>query len=96
MSTTCGNESSSIIDFEYAISGGNLRRDRNADAFDIATAYHELYELYGSDTDIAVRNATAEDFPNASFAGQQETYLKVSGIKENGVLKYFVGVKAQV
>ena len=55
--------------------------DRNADAFDIATAYHGLYELYGSDTDIAVRNATAEDFPNASFAGQQEIYLNVHSIQ---------------
>ncbi|NEO60826.1 MAG: phosphoenolpyruvate synthase [Moorea sp. SIO4G2] len=37
-------------------------------------------------TDVAVRSsATAEDLPDASFAGQQETYLNVHGIK--GVLE---------
>jgi pyruvate, water dikinase len=37
---------------------------------------------YGYDTDVAVRSsATAEDLPDASFAGQQETYLNVRGIK---------------
>jgi pyruvate,water dikinase len=34
------------------------------------------------DTDVAVRSsATAEDLPDASFAGQQETYLNVHGVK---------------
>src|SRR3989339_143880 len=34
-------------------------------------------------TDVAVRSsATAEDLPDASFAGQQETYLNVRGEKE--------------
>ncbi len=38
-----------------------------------------------SDTDVAVRSsATAEDLPDASFAGQQETYLNVHGVR--GVL----------
>ena len=33
------------------------------------------------DTDVAVRSsATAEDLPDASFAGQQETYLNVHGV----------------
>ncbi len=33
--------------------------------------------------DVAVRSsATAEDLPDASFAGQQETYLNVRGEKE--------------
>ncbi len=33
-------------------------------------------------TDVAVRSsATAEDLPDASFAGQQETYLNVHGVK---------------
>ncbi|NEO21216.1 MULTISPECIES: phosphoenolpyruvate synthase [unclassified Moorena] len=37
-------------------------------------------------TDVAVRSsATAEDLPDASFAGQQETYLNVHGVK--GVLE---------
>jgi pyruvate,water dikinase len=34
------------------------------------------------DTDVAVRSsATAEDLPDASFAGQQETYLNVHGVQ---------------
>jgi pyruvate,water dikinase len=37
---------------------------------------------YSSNTDVAVRSsATAEDLPDASFAGQQETYLNVRGVK---------------
>ncbi|MHC5768552.1 MAG: phosphoenolpyruvate synthase [Nostoc sp.] len=51
----------------------------------IATAYHSLCEQYHADTDVAVRSsATAEDLPDASFAGQQETYLNVVGVE--GVL----------
>lgn len=41
---------------------------------------------YSSDVDVAVRSsATAEDLPDASFAGQQETYLNVQGV--SGVLE---------
>jgi pyruvate,water dikinase len=48
----------------------------------IAEAYQKLCERYGPDTDVAVRSsATAEDLPDASFAGQQETYLNVHGVK---------------
>ncbi|MBW4614943.1 MAG: phosphoenolpyruvate synthase [Desmonostoc vinosum HA7617-LM4] len=51
----------------------------------IATAYQSLCEQYNADTDVAVRSsATAEDLPDASFAGQQETYLNVVGVE--GVL----------
>ncbi|MFC1986903.1 phosphoenolpyruvate synthase, partial [Chloroflexota bacterium] len=47
---------------------------------EIRTAYDRLCEEYGTDTDVAVRSsATAEDLPTASFAGQQETYLNISG-----------------
>ena len=48
---------------------------------EIKEAYDKLSEQYGTvDTDVAVRSsATAEDLPNASFAGQQETYLNISG-----------------
>jgi pyruvate,water dikinase len=36
-----------------------------------------------AEVDVAVRNsATAEDLPEASFAGQQETFLNVTGEKE--------------
>ena len=51
---------------------------------DLETAIIAAYEqLRGSDAhppDVAVRSsATAEDLPDASFAGQQETYLNVQG-----------------
>jgi pyruvate,water dikinase len=47
----------------------------------IIEAYYKLSAEYGQDiTDVAVRSsATAEDLPDASFAGQQETYLNVRG-----------------
>lgn len=46
---------------------------------EIIQKYQELSAKYGSQlTDVAVRSsATAEDLPDASFAGQQETYLNV-------------------
>jgi pyruvate,water dikinase len=48
----------------------------------IAEAYDELCREYGPETDTAVRSsATAEDLPTASFAGQQESYLNVRGIR---------------
>ena len=44
----------------------------------IVNAYEKLEEKYGKNIDVAVRSsATAEDLPNASFAGQQESYLNV-------------------
>jgi pyruvate,water dikinase len=47
----------------------------------IDEAYAKLEAEYGSETSYAVRSsATAEDLPDASFAGQQETYLNVSGL----------------
>ncbi|OCX53476.1 phosphoenolpyruvate synthase [Mucilaginibacter sp. PPCGB 2223] len=48
----------------------------------ITHAYHELSAEYSVDNvDVAVRSsATAEDLPDASFAGQQETFLNVSGV----------------
>ena len=47
----------------------------------INEAYAGLEVEYGTDTTWAVRSsATAEDLPDASFAGQQETFLNVSGI----------------
>lgn len=48
--------------------------------------YKEECKRYANDVDVAVRSsATAEDLPDASFAGQQETYLNVYG--EEGVLE---------
>ena len=44
----------------------------------IIRAYKSLEDRYGQHVDVAVRSsATAEDLPDASFAGQQETYLNV-------------------
>jgi len=57
-------------------------------ADEICAAYRELSKRFGKEnTDVAVRSsATAEDLPDASFAGQQETYLNVSG--EAALLDY--------
>jgi len=50
---------------------------------DINLAYAELEKNYGTDVTWAVRSsATAEDLPDASFAGQQETFLNVAGIDD--------------
>ncbi|MCX6710271.1 MAG: phosphoenolpyruvate synthase [Candidatus Woesearchaeota archaeon] len=47
---------------------------------EIFNAYDLLCRQYGHNTDVAVRSsATAEDLPDASFAGQQETYLNIRG-----------------
>ena len=48
---------------------------------DIAQAYAAM-AVDGADATVAVRSsATAEDLPDASFAGQQETFLNVCGIE---------------
>lgn len=50
---------------------------------EIAEAYAKLEAEYGPNCDVAVRSsATAEDLPDASFAGQQDTYLNVRGIED--------------
>ena len=47
----------------------------------INEAYAKLEAEQGTDLSWAVRSsATAEDLPDASFAGQQETFLNVSGL----------------
>jgi pyruvate,water dikinase len=46
----------------------------------VVQAYRRLQDLYGEHCDVAVRSsATAEDLPEASFAGQQETFLNIRG-----------------
>ncbi|MHB8811475.1 MAG: PEP/pyruvate-binding domain-containing protein, partial [Desulfobulbaceae bacterium] len=46
----------------------------------IIKAYNKMEAEYGANVDVAVRSsATAEDLPDASFAGQQETYLNICG-----------------
>ncbi|KYK27668.1 phosphoenolpyruvate synthase [Thermoplasmatales archaeon SG8-52-1] len=50
---------------------------------EIKKYYKEMEKQYGDNVDVAVRSsATAEDLPDASFAGQQETYLNVRGEEE--------------
>jgi len=47
---------------------------------EIIEGYHLLEKQSGEEKTYAIRSsATAEDLPNASFAGQQETYLNVKG-----------------
>ena len=49
----------------------------------IRSAYAQLAEGSGEEASFAVRSsATAEDLPDASFAGQQETFLNVRGIDD--------------
>ncbi len=67
--------------------GSEIRKQISNGRFPVAVekailkSYYRLSELYGQDaTDIAVRSsATAEDLPDASFAGQQSTYLNIRG-----------------
>ncbi len=63
---------------------------------EISDAYSLMSREYGEkQTDVAVRSsATAEDLPNASFAGQQETYLNIRGEKNvaEAVKKCFVSL----
>ena len=47
---------------------------------EIIASYNKMEEEYGKGVDVAVRSsATAEDLPDASFAGQQDTYLNIRG-----------------
>jgi len=49
---------------------------------DIRSAYEQLAAGSGEEASFAVRSsATAEDLPDASFAGQQETFLNVRGVE---------------
>jgi pyruvate,water dikinase len=50
---------------------------------DIEESIRAAYAAMGEDTPVAVRSsATAEDLPDASFAGQQDTYLWVKGAND--------------
>ena len=47
---------------------------------EIMEAYRALEKKYGAHTDVAVRSsATAEDLPDASFAGEHDTFLGIRG-----------------
>ena len=61
----------------HAIMAASLPEDLQRS---IVSAYRELSKGANGPVDVAVRSsATAEDLPEASFAGQQETYLNVQG-----------------
>jgi pyruvate,water dikinase len=61
----------------YAFTHAEIPPDLEAAALQ---AYAELGASVPGGVDVAVRSsATAEDLPDASFAGQQETYLNVQG-----------------
>lgn len=48
---------------------------------EIKASYNQLCAKYGAEIDVAVRSsATAEDLPEASFAGAQETFLNIRGV----------------
>jgi pyruvate,water dikinase len=60
-----------------AVVSATLPRDLQSE---IIAAYDELGKSSGGSTSVAVRSsATAEDLPEASFAGAQETFLNVRG-----------------
>ena len=62
----------------------------------IIESYNKLCEISGGEeTFVAVRSsATAEDLPDASFAGQQDTYLNIKGADEvvNAVQRCFASL----
>jgi len=61
----------------HQATGGDALREQ------IVGAYRELLREYGPKSSVAVRSsATAEDLPNASFAGQHESFLNVAGEEE--------------
>lgn len=64
-------------------------------ADEILDAYGNLVKKIGEETTFAIRSsATAEDLPESSFAGQQDTHLNISG-KEN-VLQYILKDMASI
>ena len=63
------------------ISQGTLSKEHTDLIFQY---YHKLSQIYGCESiDVAVRSsALAEDLPNASFAGQHDTFLNIKGTKD--------------
>lgn len=82
------NKAAKLIDFEDIKSlnkvSAQIRKWILATPFfpEFETEIAEILEQFNKRTTFAIRSsATAEDLPEASFAGQQETYLNVSGLK---------------
>ncbi len=79
-------------DIRYVIEQAKIP-DSLAD--EIIEAYHILVGRIGSESTFAIRSsATAEDLPDASFAGQQDTHLNISG--ENQILEYILKDMASI
>ncbi len=67
----CAREARQIV---YAATATNALREA------VVQAYRKLEAEYGDNVAVAVRSsATAEDLPTASFAGQHESYLNITG-----------------
>ena len=86
---------------ELAKAGEEIRGWIEAQEFDprlskeVAAAYERLTGEAGGAASFAVRSsATAEDLPDASFAGQQETFLNVRGLDQvlHAVKKVFASL----
>ncbi|MDZ7749955.1 MAG: phosphoenolpyruvate synthase [Halofilum sp. (in: g-proteobacteria)] len=77
------NDTRRLSDVGGIIRAGIIHGQMPEDLKDeIIGAYRELGEEFGHNPDVAVRSsATAEDLPDASFAGQQESYLNVRGTR---------------
>jgi pyruvate,water dikinase len=77
------NDTHRLSDVGGIIRAGIVHGDMPADLKEeIVAAYRELGEEHGHNPDVAVRSsATAEDLPDASFAGQQESYLNIRGTR---------------
>jgi len=79
-------------DIRYVIEQAKIP-DSLAD--EILDAYRKLLDRIGNETTFAIRSsATAEDLPDASFAGQQDTHLNISG--ETQILEYILKDMASV
>ena len=82
-SSTFNNLSSIALQIRNKIVEGKFPENLGNE---IKEAYRQLEKSTGKDKTFAIRSsATAEDLPNASFAGQQETYLNVKG--ESNLIK---------
>ena len=83
---TCGDKSLAVTGsaIRALINKGEFTREQQ---LAISSAYQQLStQLAQDNVSVAVRSsATAEDLPEASFAGQQESYLNIVG--ENNVLE---------
>ena len=73
---------SNLNEISFSIQENILKGKIPADIYhQIETMYKELCSTEGRIVDVAVRSsATAEDLPTASFAGQHESYLNVTGV----------------